>query len=79
MSIKEVAEFADRFATHNERIIITFNDRTVLRGHFINNNKLVKKVDNDWNFVILREDDEKNTKLVISGDDILSIKKILVF
>jgi small nuclear ribonucleoprotein (snRNP)-like protein len=79
MSIKEVAELAYVFATHNERIIITLKDGTVLRGHFINNDKLAKKVDNNWNFVILRADDEKNTKLVINGDDMLSIKKILVF
>jgi small nuclear ribonucleoprotein (snRNP)-like protein len=79
MNIKEVAAFADRFATHNERIIITLKDNSELRGHFINNPKLEKKIDNYWNFVILRIDNEENTKMVINGDDILSIKKVIIF
>jgi len=79
MSIEEVAVFADKFTAHNERIIITLKDNTVWRGHFISNDRLTKKVDNYWNFVILRVDDENNTKLIINGDDITSIKKILIF
>ena len=79
MNIEEVAAFADKFATHNERIIITLKDNAELRGHFINNPKVAKKIDNYWNFVILRIDDEANTKTVINGDDILSIKKAIIF
>jgi hypothetical protein len=79
MNIQEVAAFADRFVTHNERIIVTLKDGAELRGHFINNPKLAKKTDNYWNFVILRIDDEENTKMVIHGDDILNIKKTIIF
>ena len=79
MDIREVAEFADRFATHNERIIITLKDNTEIRGHFLNNPRLSKKLDNLWNFVILRVDNEESTKMAINGDDILSIKKVLIF
>ncbi len=79
MSIEEIAAFADRFTAHNERIIITFKDKVELRGHFISNPKLFKKVDNYWNFINLRVDDEKNTKTIINGDDIFSIKRIMIF
>jgi small nuclear ribonucleoprotein (snRNP)-like protein len=79
MKTEEVAVFAYKFATHNERIVITLKDNSVLRGHFINNLSIEKKVDNYWNFVILRVDNEQNTKMIINGDDILSIKKVQIF
>ena len=79
MSIEEVAAFADRFATHNERIILTLKDNSILRGHFISNPRLSKKKDNYWNFVILLIDDKNNTKLTVNGDDILDIKKYVFF
>ena len=79
MSIEEVAAFADKFTAHNERIIITLKDKVELRGHFISNHRLLKKEDNYWNFINLRVDDEENTKSIINGDDIISIKKIMIF
>ncbi len=79
MRIEEVAAFADRFATHNERIVIKFKNNTEIRGHFINNFRLEKKIDNLWNFVILRIDDVSNAKLIINGEDMINIKKIIIF
>ena len=79
MTIAEIASFADKFATHNERMVITLKDKATISGHFYNNPKQPHKTDNHWKFVILKTEDCEKQDLVLNGDDIEDIRKVRLF
>ena len=79
MNKEEIATFAYKIASHNERIIVTLFNEKEYTGYFFNNTKIAIKSDNNWEFVIPGHGETAPIHLVLNGDDIASIKKVRLF
>ncbi len=79
MNLEDIAIFANRLTAHNERMVITMKDGTIYTGHFFNNPKPPDRKNNQWNFIIPDSATEKFQSFNINGEDIVLIKKILLF
>jgi len=79
MKQEEVAKYADRVATINERIQLAYHTAQVETGYFFKNKYSTEREKNLWNFVIMNQPPEQNIHKVVNGEEIESIKIIRLF
>jgi hypothetical protein len=78
MNKEEIEKFATRITKVNQRTILTLLDNELIVGYFEGNFNRELTNQNLWNFVLIPNDDSKNS-IQINGDSILKIEIIDVY
>ena len=77
MTKEQITPYASEITYVWNRTVLYFKDGKVLSGYFKNNtNVFNKEAPNEWGFVCLPKENDKEIILSINGDDLSEIKII---
>lgn len=80
MTFEEISSFAHVITYVNQRTILAFKNRNIIVGYFEGNatNDELKK-QNRWEFIPTPQENNAKNKIIINGDDLVSIQIINVW
>lgn len=78
MTIEEIAFYAQKITTSNQRTIVTYDNGETIIGYFDAKTVLVTRKDNNWKFTKISNDTDNLKQCIINGEDVLSIEIITI-